>query len=222
MKIIDYVRASKAKKTVGNEFTKEIDFWKLQHKKMVDEFNNSSYKSIQLKVDEMPAEQIIFYSLSGSKMLNKNTMFSIDTTVIDNYYEYAQNIYPTFILIKDKHKQKEHATINNTSLYRINYNKKSNYALQQYEIETLIPNNTSTNKLFPEIFCTLTVTTNQPLLKTQKDLIYRPLKNYSDDNSYKHRQQLEDVSSLYENNILLKLKSFINNPNFSPDISKEF
>ena len=90
MKIFDYVKASKAKKTLGNEFTKDIDAWKQKHKQMVEEFNNSSYKSIQLKSDVMPAEQLIFYNLSGSKVLNEYSIFSIDTTVIDNAYDFTK------------------------------------------------------------------------------------------------------------------------------------
>ena len=223
MKIIDYIRASKVKKTVGNEFAKEIDFWKRQHTKMLDEFKNKSYQPIKVRADDMPGEQLVFYTLSGSALINSSTMFSIDTTVIDNAYDYTHNIYPTFILIKDKKKTKEQPSLDNTTLYRIQYDVNTHYGKLNYTIDTLVPNeDTTTSKIFPELICSLEVKNNTLLHESNKTLKYKPLKDHISNKSYLYREQLTSISQLYEDHILKQIKKFGNNPTTYFDMEKDF
>ena len=223
MKIIDYVKASKIKKTIGSEFAKELKSWKQRHQKMVDEFNNNSYKNIHVRVDEMLGEQLIFYTLSGNATIDSSTMYYIDTTVIDNNYDYTHNIYPTYILVKDKKNSKEKFSLTNTTLYRVTYNPNSSYSKLQYTIDTLVTNeDTATSKIFPELLCSLEVDFNTFFHEANKTLKFIPLKDHISNKSYLYREQFTPISELYEKHIFKQIKKFGNSPTTYFDKEKEF
>ena len=117
MKALDYFRASKIQKQVGDKHTKDVAAWKAHHKKMATEMQNGSFKPIELQTEYMP-DHIVFYYISGSKMINKNTMVSIDTTTIDNSYDFncTQHIMPTYFLVKNG-SAKEPVTVDNTTMH---------------------------------------------------------------------------------------------------------
>jgi hypothetical protein len=220
MNIIDYIRATKAQKSIGTEFAEDIANWQDRHSKMVEEMLNGPSKPLSLKIDEMWAENLIFYNISGSKSIDQNTLFSIDATTIDNTLGYTQHIYPTYILIKDPNKEKEPASVNNTQMFRICYQNDNNRNIIKYDIDTMIENkDPTTSKIFPVLFCSLFVCTSTLFNESREILTYKPLKDYRFGNRLIHKKMFSPITEIYENRIIPKLRQFEDHPSstFEPD-----
>ena len=213
MNIIDYIRATKAQKSIGTEFAEDIAKWECRHATMVVDMINGPKKPISLKIDEMNPENLIFYNISGSKLIDNNTLFSVDTTTIDNFVDYTQHIYPTYILVKDHKKSKEPTTVDTTQMFRINYHKNKDASLIQYTIDTLINNEDSTtSRFFPKLFCSLSVCTSSRFYDSRKVMTYKPLKDYRAGNRFIHKENFEPIVEIYENRIISQLRKFANHP----------
>ena len=220
MSIFDYIKARNAKKSIGEEFAKDIANWQDRHSKMVEEMLNGPSKALSLKLDEMWPENLIFYHISGSKLINKNTLVAIDATTIDNSINYTQHIYPTYVLVKDPKKSKETASIDNTQMFRIRYHDDKNGNIIKYEIDTVVPNeDDTTSKFFPSLFCTLSVCTSTAYNTSKEIMTYKPLKDYRAGNRFMHKSKFGPITDIYENRIIPKLRQFGNRPNstFEPD-----
>ena len=101
MKALEYFRASRIDKEKGDAHRKAVEEWRARHEKMVTEMQEGTFNPVALNVDYMEPEGLIFYNMSGSKMLDKNSMFYVDTITIDNGYEYTQHIMQTFFIVKN-------------------------------------------------------------------------------------------------------------------------
>ena len=223
MKALEYFRARKIQKQVGDKHEKDVATWKTHHKKMVAEMQKGSFKPIKLQTEYMP-DHIIFYNISGSKMLNKDTMVSIDTTTIDNSYDlnHTQHIMPTYFLVRNGD-SKEPVSVNNTTMYRIVYNKSENSSDYTYTIDTLIPNEeTATSEIFPELFCSIQVTppksTSYYRDSPKHEQTYSPLPNYKDSARYARIRECAQLEEFY-NGFVKKAHQFANHPSseYNPD-----
>ena len=223
MKALDYFRASRVKKDIGDKHAKDVATWKARHEKMAEEMQEGSFKPITLTTDYF-GDGIIFYYMSGSKMLNKNTLVSIDTTTIDNSYEYTQHIMPTYFLVKNIN-SKQPATVDNTTMYRVTYNKQKDSNDYSYTIETLIANaDNATNKLFPEVFCAMEVTPPSVasyMTSSTHEQTYSPLPKYNDVDRYARSKTFAQIEDTYETKVLRKVKAFGNRPTSDFNVEKE-
>lgn len=222
MKALDYFRASRIQKEVGDKHEKDVATWKARHEKMAAEMQSGEFKPIALNVDYMEPEGLIFYNMSGSKMLSKDSMLYIDTITIDNGYEYTQHIMPTYFLVKNSH-SKQPATVDNTTMYRVTYNKQKNSSDYSYTIETLIANaDSATSKLFPEVFCAMEVTPPSVasyMASSTHEQTYSPLPKYKDADRYARSKTFAQIEDTYETKVLKKVKAFGKHPtsNFNPE-----
>ena len=220
MSIIDYIKARKAKHNIDTEFYEDISKWENRHAMMLEDMLTGPKKPISLKKSEMEPENLIFYDISGSKLIDNNTLFTINATAIDTSVDYIQHIYPTYILLKDRKKSHEKPSINNTQMYRINYHKNKDTSLIEYTIDTLVNNeDTTTSQFFPKVFCSMDVCTSTRYHETKKVMTYKPLKDYKSGNRFLDKQKFEPVIDLYENRIIANFMKFAIHPrtNFNPD-----
>ncbi len=224
MKALEYFTAKKIKKQTGKEHEKEVSTWKERQTKMATEMQEGSFKPITLDVDYMHPEGLIFYNLRGNKMLSDDTMFFIDTMVVDNGDNKNQHIMPTFFLIKNKG-SKGPASIDNTTMYRVTYNKPKNGSEYSYTIDTLIKNeDEATSKLFPELFCSMQVTPSSLHFGNYSQhgqIYYSPLSRHKDSHKYTRSINFAQIEDTYENRILNKLKEFGRHPSHNFDAERE-
>ena len=222
MKALEYFRASRIDKEKGDAHRKAVEEWRARHEKMVTEMQNGSFKPIELQTEYMP-DHIVFYYISGSKMLNKNTMVSIDTTTIDNSYDFncTQHIMPTYFLVKNG-SSKEPVTVDNTTMYRVVYNKDENSSEYTYSIDTLIANeDEATSRVFPELFCSVQVIppkANSYRGTPKHEQSYSPLPNYKDSARYTRIKDFAPVEEFYDG-FVKKAHLFANHPSseYNPD-----
>ena len=223
MKALEYFRASRIDKEKGDAHRKAVEEWRARHEKMVTEMQEGTFKPVALSVDYMEPEGLIFYNMSGSKMLDKNSMFYVDTITIDNGYEYTQHIMPTFFIVKNEG-AKGPATIDNTTMYRVTYNKQKDSMDYGYTIETLIDNeDNATSKLFPEVFCSMEVKHSPISYNTspKHELSYSPLPKFRDDKRYARCKAFAKLEDIYEKRILKKVKAFGQHPTSDFNADKE-
>lgn len=223
MKTLDYFRASRIQKEVGDKHKEEVATWKARHEKMATEMQEGTFKPITLNVDYMEPEGLIFYNMSGSKMLSKDAMFFIDTITIDNGYEYTQHIMPTYFIVKDKN-SKAPASVDNTTMYRVTYHKQRESSEYSYTIDTLIANeDTATSKFFPEVFCSMQVSPTQSSFssRAKHEQTYSPLPKYRDSQRYARRDSFSQIEDTYENRVLKRVKTFGRRPTSDFNAEKE-
>lgn len=222
MNIIDYIRATKAQKSIGTEFAEDIAKWECRHAAMVEDMTHRPKTPISLKIDAMEPENLIFYNINGSKLLDKNTLVSINATTVDNCVDYSQHIYPTYILVKDPKKAKEPATTHNTQMYRINYHKNKDTSIINYTIDTVICNEDSTtSRFFPKLICSMSVCTSTRYRESRRVMTYSPLKDYKSSNRFIQKEKFEPIADIYENRIISGLRKFANRPRSTFDPEKE-
>ena len=223
MKALDYFRASKTKRSLGDRHQLELSKWHKHHEKMVQEMKNGTFKPVTLGVDYMEPENLIFYDISGSKMADANTMFTINTTTIDTGEDFTQHIRPTYFLVRDP-KSKGPISTSNTRMYRVTYQKQKDSQDYSYTIDTLIDNqDETTSKFFPELFCSMKVSQSPISYKTtpEYDYSYYPLAKYRDSQAFAHRKGLSRIENIYETRILSKIKAFGHRPHSNFDAEKE-
>lgn len=213
MNFWDYLNASIIKKQSGQTIEKDFKIWNEQHNYIVNDFKTKDFKPINIEIEVLPNEDLVFFYMTGSKFINDNTLLSINSTIINNGISSRQHINATYLLIKDENINDNELSTQNSTFYKIEYLDNENNQMPQFIVESLFKNTDhSTNKLFPQIKSTINIYPHSIFSTKEPIFEFFPLENYKGDNKDFIQTKLAQVADIYSNQILPKILEFGNTP----------
>lgn len=235
MKVVDMLKAKKLYQKYGLSYDAQIDEWKRAKALMQRELNSGIYERINIKTDDSVPSEAIFYDIKGTKILSKNGIAKIDSTIVDGGDNPSIHIHPVYLLIKDDLGSPEEASVDNTTLFKVSYhesrlsgNKDNSY----FVVDRLLKNtNENTSQLFPFIIKQTTFNSNIPSIVKTNNSFYFKQSNpastvFPDFKPSQDRYSYADAKSInafevYKNEIVWPLYNFALSPKRNADLNKE-
>ncbi len=235
MKVVDMLKAKNMYQKYGLNYDAQIDEWKRVKALMQRELNSGIYERINIKTDDRVPTEAIFYDIKGTKILGKNGIAKIDSSIVDGGDNPSIHIHPAYLLIKDDLGSTEEASVDNTTLFKVSYHesrlggsKDNSY----FVVDRLLQNtNENTSELFPFIIKQTTFNSdiqsilrgnNNPYSKHSKptSTIFPDFRPSQDRYSYADAKSI-NAFEVYKNEIVWPLYNFALSPNRNADLNKE-
>ena len=223
MKFLDRIRAKKVAAEVGAEYNKSVAQWKNKLKGLMKALDSGIHEDVKVNVSDMMPEELFFFNVQGSILIDGQGASTVDATVVDNGYQYSAVYHPSFMLLKNNPRSKEDYSPNNTTLYKVSYDDnyfgKGNNKNPFFTVESMIKNtNETTKEFFPYIFQKATVYTEKGKLGTTEISHYPDVKFDNDENANFCSNSVHAIR-LYADKIMRPIYAYSQNPRQPLDMS---